>query len=83
VVKRYQGLWAKFILNKINIENPTVEEVESMLLLRSAQMTTTRKENNTILKDALKQCENKDSWQELYEKAGIVYELYSSQDVVD
>ncbi|KEA61851.1 hypothetical protein ADIMK_3998 [Marinobacterium lacunae] len=39
-------------------------------------MITTRSENNKKLKDALKQCENKDSWQELYEKAGIKYELY-------
>lgn len=67
---------ARYVLNRINGENLGVDEIESILLQRSALMTTTRAENNRILKDALKQCEDKDSWQELYEKAGIRYELY-------
>ena len=68
---------AKFVINKIQANKSlTVEEIENLLLERSALMTTTRTENNSILKDALKKCENKDNWKELYEKAGIEYELY-------
>ena len=67
---------AKFIINKIKKDNVNATEIESILLERSALMITTRTENNKKLKDALKQCENKDSWEELYEKAGIKYVLY-------
>ena len=67
---------AKFIINKIIEEDLDVGKIENILLERSALMTTTRTENNQKLKDALKQCENKDSWEELYKKAGIKYELY-------
>ena len=67
---------AKFVINRIKEDNLGISEIENLLLDRSALMTTTRAENNYKLKDALKQCENKDSWEELYEKAGIKYELY-------
>ena len=67
---------AKYVIDKINADNLTLDEVESILLDRSALMTTTRTENNKKLKAALKLCENKDSWQELYAKAGIKYKLY-------
>ncbi len=67
---------AKFILNKINNEKLGMNEIENILLQRSALMTTTRTENNKTLKDALKLCKDRDSWQELYKKAGIEYELY-------
>ncbi len=67
---------ARYILNRINEEGLGVEAIEAMLLQRSALMTTTRTENNKKLKDALKLCSNKDSWEELYMKAGIEYELF-------
>ncbi|WP_036191947.1 hypothetical protein [Marinobacterium lacunae] len=67
---------AKYVLSKIVEDDLDVSAIEDVLLARSALMITTRSENNKKLKDALKQCENKDSWQELYEKAGIKYELY-------
>ena len=67
---------AKFVIEKINQEQLTVEQIEDLLLSRSALMTTTRSENNKKLRDALESCNDKDSWQELYEKAGIKYELY-------
>ena len=68
---------AKFVINEIQTnKNLTVEEIENLLLERSALMTTTRTENNSILKDALKHCKNKDDWKELYKKADIEYELF-------
>jgi len=67
---------ARYILNRIKNEDLGVNEIESILLQRSALMTTTRTENNKKLKDALKLCEDKDSWEELYMKAGIKYEIY-------
>jgi hypothetical protein len=67
---------AKFIINKIKEDSLGVNEIENILLERSALMITTRTENNKKLKDALKKCENKDSWEELYKNAGIKYELY-------
>lgn len=67
---------ARYILSKINEENLEVAEIETILLERSALMTTTRNENNQRLKRAISLYENKDSWQELYMKAGIEYELY-------
>jgi len=67
---------AKFVINKIREENLNVNAIEKILLERSALMITTRAENNKKLKDALKQCDDKDSWEELYKKAGIKYELY-------
>ena len=67
---------AKFVINKIKKDNLDVSGIEELLLKRSALMTTTRTENNKKLKDALKLCKNKDSWEELYNKAGIKYELY-------
>jgi len=47
-----------------------------VLLERSALMKTTRVENNKKLKEALKLCTNRDSWEELYSLAGNEYELY-------
>jgi len=67
---------AKFVISKIREDDLDVNAIEKILLQRSALMTTTRTENNNKLKDALKHCEDKDSWEELYEKAGIKYELY-------
>jgi len=67
---------AKFVIDKINEDNLCILDIETLLLERSALMITTRTENNKKLKEALKICENKDSWHELYEKAGIKYELY-------
>jgi hypothetical protein len=67
---------AKFLINAINHNNIEIEEIENILLKRSALMITTRNENNKNLKDALDQCKNKDNWKELYKIAGIKYELY-------
>jgi hypothetical protein len=67
---------AKFVINKIKNDQLDVNAIEKILLERSALMITTRDENNKKLKDALKKCDDKDSWKELYEKAGIEYELY-------
>lgn len=67
---------AKYVIEKINGSNLSIDEIENMLLERSALMITTRTENNKKLKGALELCDNKDSWQELYEKAGIKYTLY-------
>jgi len=58
---------AKFIILKIKTDDLNVTQIKKLLLERSALMTTTRSENNKKLKDALKQCKNKDSWEELYE----------------
>lgn len=67
---------ARYVLNRIRSEKLSVEEIESILLQRSALMTTTRTENNSKLKEAVKHCSDKDSWEELYMRAGIEYELY-------
>lgn len=67
---------AKHVIYAIKENNLDIDEIENALLTRSALMITTRTENNKKLKDALKQCENKDNWQELYKIAGIKYELY-------
>jgi len=67
---------AKYVIDKINESDLNISDIENLLLARSALMITTRTENNKKLKDALKLCKNKDSWQELYEKAEIKYELY-------
>jgi hypothetical protein len=67
---------ARYVINKINTENLSIHEIEETLLSRSALMITTRTENNKKLKSALRLCENKDSWEELYSKAGIKYRLY-------
>jgi len=64
------------IIQRIKNDNLSIAEIEDILLQRSALMTTTREENNKILKDALRHCENKDCWQELYKYAGIKYRLY-------
>lgn len=65
-----------YIIKKIKSENLSVAEIEDILLQRSSLMTTTREENNTILKKALNNCVNKDCWKELYEIAGIKYRLF-------
>ena len=67
---------ARFILNKIQKDNLDINTIENLLLERSALMITTRSENNKTLKEALERCENKDSWEELYQEANIKYELY-------
>lgn len=67
---------ANVIINEINNNDITVEEIEDLLLQRSSLMITTRNENNTILKEALKKCTNKDDWTELYKLAKIKYRLY-------
>lgn len=68
---------AKFVINKIEKEDLTIEDIEKILLQRSALMITTRTENNKILKEALIYCKDKDSWEELYDKAGVEYEIYN------
>ena len=67
---------AKFVISEITRSNLSVEDIEILLLKRSALMITTRTENNNKLKKALNQCENKDNWEELYRIAEIKYELY-------
>lgn len=68
---------ARIILEKIQTNQLSILQIEEMLLDRSAQMITTRNENHKQLKDALKLCINQDSWEELYHKANIKYELYN------
>ena len=68
---------AKFIINEIKRKSLTIEEIEDLLLERSLLMITTRSENNTTLKEALKKCINKDDWKELYKKAKVQYRLYN------
>jgi len=67
---------ARVILEIIPKEQLSVSQIEDLLLQRSALMITTRHENGNLLKDALKKCVNQDSWEELYQKANIEYELF-------
>ena len=55
----------------------TVTEIEDILLQRAITMRTTRTENNHHLKVALEKCTDNDDWQELYNVAGVTYELES------
>lgn len=64
----------EYILSRAS--NLSVEEIERILLDRSIKMITTRNQNNSVLRNALKKCPNKDDWQELYRVAGIKYRLY-------
>jgi len=54
----------------------SVEQIEDILLERSVTMRVTRHENHNTLKAALKKCQNKDDWRELYRVVGVKYELY-------
>ncbi len=67
---------ANLVINAIKENNLDIDDIENLLLKRSAQMITTKTENNKILRKALEQCKNKDNWKELYKIAGIKYELY-------
>lgn len=64
---------AEIILTRA--KNLSVEDIEDILLQRSITMRTTRAENNNQLKKALKNCANKDDWQELYRVAGVRFTL--------
>jgi hypothetical protein len=66
---------AEYLLERA--ANLTVDEIEDILLQRSITMRVTRSENNAQLKRAIKQCDNKDDWRELYKMASVEYELYS------
>lgn len=65
---------AEYILS--NASAWTLEKIEDVLLERSLLMVTTREENNSTLKRALALCDNKDDWRELYQKAGVTFQLY-------
>ena len=65
---------AEYILTRAN--GLSIEEIEEILLDRSIKMVTTRSQNNSVLRKAIKKCQNKDDWQELYRVAGIKYRLY-------
>lgn len=67
---------AKVILSRLQKEKLSVEQIEDILLDRSMYMIVTRSENSGILKKALKELSNKDSWEVLYEKAGVEYTKY-------
>jgi hypothetical protein len=72
---------AKHILSLVKArDNLTIEEIENILLQRSLTMITTRSQNNSDLKKAIKSCSNKDDWKELYEKARIKYKLFDPTD---
>lgn len=64
---------AEYILSRAGAL--TVQEIENILLQRSLTMITTRSQNNRDLKRAIKNCSNKDDWQELYRTAKIEYTL--------
>lgn len=67
---------ARYVIDAIKKNKLKINEIEDLLLERSALMKTTKTENNQILRKALDLCENKDDWRELYHIAGIKYELY-------
>ena len=65
---------AEYILARAN--GLSIKEIEEILLNRSIKMITTRSQNNGVLRKAIKKCQNKDDWQELYRVAGVRYRLY-------
>lgn len=65
---------AEYIL--LRASDWATEDIENVLLERSLFMVTTRRQNNSILKDALALCENKDDWRELYQKADVTFQLH-------
>ena len=67
---------AELILSKAT--DLSEAEIEDLLLARSLKMVTTRQENHSTLKKALKSCLNKDDWQELYMRAGVKYQLHQA-----
>ncbi|MEO5368269.1 MAG: hypothetical protein H7831_18320 [Magnetococcus sp. WYHC-3] len=62
-----------------NAAKLTEEEIEEILLHRAITMRTTQTENNNNLKKAIKECTEKDNWQELYRAAKIEYEMQSTK----
>lgn len=70
---------AQIILTKA--KHMSLTEIEDVLLSRSITMRTTKSENNTDLRNAVKRCEDPDNWEECYNKAGIEYELTGTRVV--
>jgi hypothetical protein len=69
---------ADYILRHADKCEWDINRIQEVLLQRSLLMIVT-KEQNRILKNTVKHCDNQDDWEELYDKAGIEYDIFQSK----